>query len=69
MVLGPGARDHDSPNQLFLILKAPRYATKTKKTQQFQTQHFGTYENLELETVESVRSHIWEKIEFKSLRF
>ena len=25
MVLGPGGHDHDSQNQLFLILKAPRY--------------------------------------------
>ena len=31
MVLGPGGRDHDSQNQLFLMWEAPRYFKKSKK--------------------------------------
>ena len=31
MVSGPGGRDHDSQNQLFLILEVPRYFKASKK--------------------------------------
>ena len=48
MVLGPGGRDHDSPNQLFLILEAPRYFKKSKKILKlFLKYHLWKYDNLE----------------------
>ena len=47
MVYGPGGHDHDSPNQLFLILKAPRYFKQSKKiTNHFRSCYFRNSENL-----------------------
>ena len=48
MVSGPGGRDHDSPNQLFLIVEAPRLFKRIQEKQiTFKHDCFGKYENLE----------------------
>ena len=48
MVSGPGGRDHDSQNQLFLIWEAPRYFKNVEKIpNSFKIYYVGKSENLE----------------------
>ena len=56
MVLGPGGRDNDSRNQLFLILEAPRYAQNSKHyPKSFRTILFGNVTIGNFENVVNVR--------------
>ncbi len=56
MVFGPGGRDHDSPNQLYLILGTPRYFKKYKKN----TKYF--WEILDLDIAKFWKVGMFEKI-------
>ena len=48
MVFRPSGRDHDSPNQLFLILETPRCSKQfKKKSEVFSGKYdFGKYQNI-----------------------
>ena len=62
MVLGPSGRDHDSPNQLFLIWEAPRYFINIKTTTQtlFKNVILGNMRISKLENVGNQCSRIVE---------
>ena len=51
MASGPGGRDHDSQNQLFLVLDAPRYFESSKTNIIiFKVSYFWNFENLNIRT-------------------
>ena len=69
MVLGPGGRDHDSQNQLFLIWETPRCFKNFKKLISFPKRWFGEirefqyildyFENVCSKSFASVWFNIW----------
>ena len=65
MVLGAGGRDHDSQNQLFLILDAPRYFKMSEKSiNHFSENTFGNLRISKLEDCEKVCSNNANKVSF-----